>query len=121
MPVTHHGLSKGRCLLNHISRLISVICISTYSRFKVRTFADSSVPSGHSNHRYFIDFRFVGSIIHLWITFGYFCISKYYGYSQPTSPGFTHLNFRFIMHAGVSKEAFQGVTPSFYFSDYQFS
>ncbi|MGL5545220.1 MAG: hypothetical protein ACRDB6_08940, partial [Cetobacterium sp.] len=42
--------------------------------------------------------------------------------SQPTSPSFTPCNLvRITSHIGVSEEAFQGVTPSFYFSKIQFS
>ena len=33
------------------------------------------------------------------------------GHSQPTSPSFIHLDFRHMMHVGVSEGALQGVTP----------
>ena len=66
--------------------------------------------SYHSNRVCIIDFRPIGDTTHLWATFvGFFL----YGHSQPTSPGFTRLGFRYMTRAGVLKGVFLGVTPSF--------
>lgn len=59
----------------------------------------------------------MGCAVHLWTGFvSVIC----YGTFLPTLPGFTP-HHRVMTHAGVSGEAFQGVTLSFHLSNYQFT
>jgi len=59
----------------------------------------------------------MGCAVHLWTGFvSVIC----YGTFLPTLPGFTP-HHRMMKHAGVSGEAFQGVTLSFHLSNYQFT
>lgn len=59
----------------------------------------------------------MGCAVHLWTGFvSVIC----YGTFLPTLPGFTP-HHRMMKHAGVSEEAFQGVTLSFHLSNYQFT
>ena len=99
-PVTHHGLSCRRVLLDR-SRPRSYVPAHFYAvRSQARTFAGSSVPvPGHSDHRYFIDPRPIGSTIHLWTAFGMRNASC--GCSRPTSPGFTRPAFHHQTHGGA--------------------
>lgn len=59
----------------------------------------------------------MGCAVHLWTGFvSVIC----YGTFLPTLPGFTP-HHRMMTHAGVSGEAFQGVTLSFHLLNYQFT
>ena len=59
----------------------------------------------------------MGCAVHLWTGFvSVIC----YGTFLPTLPGFTP-HHSMMTHAGVSGEAFQGVTLSFHLSNYQFT
>ena len=59
----------------------------------------------------------MGCAVHLWTGFvSVIC----YGTFLPTLPGFTP-HHKVMTHAGVSGEAFQGVTLSFHLLNYQFT
>ena len=73
----------------------------------------------HSDHRHFVDPRHVSDAAHLWADF----VAKS-GLLRPPSAAFTGLPNTSGFppeQAGVSGGAFQGVTPSFHSSDYQFT
>ena len=74
------------------------------------SFANSSAYGVHSNHRYFIDSRHINHATHLWVVFhSAICL----GDCLPTSAGFKQL-----LACRRSEKTFQGVTLSFYFSNY---
>ena len=74
MPVTYHGRSEGKFLLNHTDCALTHPYISTWSSFRTvpSQIRQSARQSRHSNHRYFIDTRPIGNTIHLWTAFGNF-------------------------------------------------
>ena len=82
----------------------------------IRAFVNGSQP--YSEHRYFIDLR-PNTPGHLWLGFA---LSQR-GQSQVQTADFSVLcqlrEIRPVSSNAVSREAFQGVTPSFHFSEYQ--
>lgn len=82
----------------------------------IRAFVSGSQP--HSGHRYFIDLR-PNTPGHLWLGFA---LSQR-GQSQVQTADFSVLcqlrEIRPVSSNAVSREAFQGVTPSFRFLEYQ--
>ena len=74
--------------------------------------------SRHSYHMHFIDPRPIGYTIHLWTAF--VPLARITVSLSRLHRAFDKANFS-TLPIGVSGEAFRGVTPSFHFSDYQFS
>ena len=74
VPVTQHGRSEGKFLLNHTDCALTHPYISIWSSFRTvpSQIRQSARQSRHSNHRYFIDTRPIGNTIHLWTAFGNF-------------------------------------------------
>ncbi len=119
MPVTYHGRSQGKFLLNHTGCALTHPYISIWSSFRtvhsqIRQFARQSK---HTNHRYFIEPRLIGNTPHLWGAFvRHLAVS--YGYSQPLSWSFKPRPLQSThVHQG---QAFPDVTPSFHLLNYQF-
>ena len=86
-----------------------------------RTFSVSSVRFiAHSHHRYFIDSRRIICIRHLCRTF----VNRISALLRQTSADFCELSDTLrivtLMPVAVLEQAFQGVTPSFHLSKYQF-
>lgn len=82
----------------------------------IRAFVNGSQP--YSEHRYFIDLR-PNTTGHLWL--GFALSPK--GQLRVQTADFSVLcqlqKIRSASSNAVSREAFQGVTPSFHFSEYQ--
>ena len=74
--------------------------------------------SRHSYHMHFIDPRPIGYTVHLWTAFVLF--TQITVSLSRLHRAFDKADFS-TLPIGVSGEAFQGVTLSFHFSDYQFS
>jgi hypothetical protein len=86
-----------------------------------RTFSVSSMRiTAYSHHRYFIDSRRIICIRHLCRTF----VNFVYTLLRQTSADFCELSDTLrivpLMPVAVLEQAFQGVTPSFHLSKYQF-
>ena len=98
--------------------LIKTVCTFLCSRNidpYIRSFAGRF---RHTHHMHFIDPRPIGYTVHLWTAFVpllQFTVSL-----SRLHRAFDKANFS-ILPIGVLGKAFQGVTPLFCFSDYQFS
>ena len=101
---------------NHLRRK-AFMSLSLFRREWFRLVPSQVGQIFHSHHRYFADPRLIGSTVHLRTDFhNSTCLDC----SLQTSPSFTH-NLDCVDYAYRSiRAAFQGVTPSFHLSDYQF-
>ena len=113
MPVTSHGRSQGKFLLNHTDCALTHPYISIWSSCRpVHSQICQSTRRGeHSSHRYFIESRPMSSISHLWDTFVNL-LADSYGYGQPLSRSFIPQSLR-LTHVRQD-ETFRGVTLSFH-------
>ena len=119
VPITQYGRSQVQFLLNHTDYALTHPYISAWSSYRtVHSQIRQLARQGkHSNHKYFIESRLIGSTSHLWDDFVEL-VAVPYGYSQPLSWSFTP---RPLQSTHVHQDqAFQGVTPSFHLSNYQF-
>ena len=119
VPVTQHGRSQEKFLLNHTDCALTHPGISTGSSFRpVHSRVRQSARQGeHSNHGRLVDPWLIGSTPHLWGAFAGTCCR--YGCSRPLSRGSIQKPLQ-LMHARRG-QAFQVVTPSFHLSNYQLS
>ena len=63
VPITQYGRSQGEFLLNHTNYALTHPCISTWSSYRtVHSQIRQLARQGkHSNHKYFIESRLIGS------------------------------------------------------------
>ena len=86
-----------------------------------RTFRASSVRStAHPHHGHFIDPRRIICTPHRWGTF-HSTLTRLFGQTSADFSGLCTVQFLQILpHTAVSRQAFQGVAPSFHLLEYQF-